>query len=850
MRSLGSLALGLLPVVLVGCAFVSSSELGDLKEDLDADGDGSSFKVDCDDLDPLRFPNPGGCEPDATFTRFDIPYNHIDDDCGCSDGDDRDLVDVDGDGFAGVSFELYAAEHMALTGITNIDDVPWAVTEKVRVDCLDDDGLITLPAGITAADVNPSVLLDAPYDGVDQDCSGNNDYDDDGDGQMPPTVGGTDIRPAVEAYSAAWNIPIDVDDPNAFGDCNDVDAAVNRNTANVDVAYDGIDSNCNGDNDFDADGDGYYPTEYSSQGGGSQFINFVAAYHPSTAPDGPATWAPPGLTRAEAGDCLDQPHPGIPDLSADTVHPAAIDDPYDGIDSDCDGLNDFDADGDGYILDADLVPFSDFVVNWTGTEPGFPNTVTETDADGGDCDDTNATVAPGNLELLFDTNDADCDANVDATPFGFSGFTWDTPTWPRIVRTDAHYLIGTTARWADVLVAQREEAALALVFAPDAGYKPPVLDPLVWNNVGAGNVFVHGAGFDMVGRPNAFWVSASYFQPDPNGGLSDNTRLLVREHTYDAITGNYVPQIANRVFGWTGHDVGVDLQLRQDADGENVLWAMACGGAEREYPDLAPQQGEQASFRSFVQNAPVSSSFPSQETRIQRQQMTTNTSAACFQEVSDDGNTALLTSCDETGCESYDATLGVLPALGPIAPSADATWNNTLVREANVNEDLLIIVKVGGGVTVKDLTTDLDYDLLAGETVISADAGRRDGRLYVAAIVDEGGPANLIKLIYTDNPGVTTPIEIALPLVDNDLRYEHTPVGGCDTNVPGCEFGRNLNPYKIGMFVDDDLDPSDDRLVVAVSAKSLDTPTLPRDALNAPYPQDAVGWVFLGFADP
>jgi hypothetical protein len=318
-----------------------------------------------------------------------------------------------------------------------------------------------------------------------------------------------------------------------------------------------------------------------------------------------------------------------------------------------------------------------------------------------------------------------------------------------------------------------------------------------------------------------------------------------------AVSGTYVPQLANRLFAWTGHDVGLDLQLRQDSDGEDVLWAMTCGGALREYPDLAPQPGEQGSFRSFVQNAPVSSSFPAQEVRIQFQERPpTNDSAVCFQEVSASGDTALLTSCDEDGCESYDATLGVLPALGSVGPSIDTTWSTTQVREANVNEDLLILVKTDGGVLVKDLTTGAIYDLLDGETVLSADVGRRAGRLFVAAIVDEGGPANVIKLVHTDQPGVTAPVEITLPLVDHDVRFQHAPVGGCDPSVSGCVTGRNLNPTKIGMFVDDDAVPSDDRLVIAVSASSLDTATLPVNALGVPLPQDAVGWVFLGFAQP
>jgi hypothetical protein len=432
MRALTRFGLSLLPLALLACKTEPGTVVDtdtDVDVDDDIDNDGSPFGEDCDDEDPLRFPNPGGYGDGAEITRVDVPYNHIDDDCGGADGDTTDLVDVDGDGYAGVSFEAYAAEHLALTGLTSVDDVPWTA-DRVSVDCLDQDGLIILPAPLTAADVNPSATTDPPYDGVDQDCAG--------------------------------------------------------------------------DNDFDADGDGFHPTEYASS-----FADFVNAFHPDTSPFGPASWAPPGGLRAEDGDCLDQPHPALPALAPDTVYPGAVDAPYDGIDANCDGSNDFDADGDGTIATDDLLAFSEYVANWTGTAPGFPNTVTQTFAVGGDCDDTNPTVPAS--ELLFDADDSDCDAHVDATPFAFSAYAWHTPTWPRVVRTDAHYVIGTTALWGDLRIVQQEHVAPALLFAPDSAYQAPVVDVVLWNNVSAGSVFEHGAGVDMVGRPEAFWVSASYF---------------------------------------------------------------------------------------------------------------------------------------------------------------------------------------------------------------------------------------------------------------------------------------------------------------------------------------------------
>lgn len=127
-------------------------------------------------------------------------------------------------------------------------------------------------------------------------------------------------------------------------DCDDSDPRINPMAE--DEWYDGVDSNCDSADDFDQDGDGYQTSTYNDE--------------PS----------------AGGGDCQDN----NPDM-----HPGADDVWYDGVDSDCDGSNDYDQDGDGY--DA-------------------------LSGGGDDCDDSNAEVNPDNAEKLNGMDD-DCNGWVD-----------------------------------------------------------------------------------------------------------------------------------------------------------------------------------------------------------------------------------------------------------------------------------------------------------------------------------------------------------------------------------------------------------------------------------------------------
>jgi hypothetical protein len=216
----------------------------------------------------------------------------------------------------------------------------------------------------TDSSINPGAA-EVWYDGTDQDCQEDDDYDADGDGQRDPSGGGTDCDDGdASVYPGAtetWYDGVDGDcagdndyDADADGyesddhggtDCNDTNDAIWPGA--TETWYDGVDTDCAGDNDFDADADGY---EADSEGG---------------------------------DDCDDEDR---------DIHPGAVETWYDGTDGDCAGDNDYDADADGY----------------------------EADGYGGqDCNDGTDTVWPGADEVI-DGEDNDCDGTGDDFPVSSS----------------------------------------------------------------------------------------------------------------------------------------------------------------------------------------------------------------------------------------------------------------------------------------------------------------------------------------------------------------------------------------------------------------------------------------------
>ncbi len=184
-------------------AFGGKSPLPDPGEDADLDDDGFSSPTDCDDTDPLVSP----AQPETLC-------NGIDDDCDPLTEDD---VDGDGDGVGQCEGDC--------------DDEDARVFEIVDV-YLDQDfdgyGIgdptpFCLPPNNSAPldgdcdDKDPTVYpgaADVPYDGIDQDCDGEDLDDLDGDG-------------VLGAY-----------------DCDDEDAG--RSPRLEEIPDDGIDQDCSG----------------------------------------------------------------------------------------------------------------------------------------------------------------------------------------------------------------------------------------------------------------------------------------------------------------------------------------------------------------------------------------------------------------------------------------------------------------------------------------------------------------------------------------------------------------------------------------------------------------------------
>ncbi|MFK7931190.1 MAG: MopE-related protein [Myxococcota bacterium] len=147
-------------------------------------------------------------------------------------------------------FGLFNGEMIVTTNDPDEPSIVCSLSGSVTDDA-DQDGFVTAEAGGDDCDdadpeINPGAT-EIWYDNIDQDCAGDSDFDQDGDGYDTLTVwtDSTTLNPET-------GLP--------GGDCQDADATINP--GETEVWYDGKDADCDGQNDFDRDGDGYRTAEF------------------------------------------------------------------------------------------------------------------------------------------------------------------------------------------------------------------------------------------------------------------------------------------------------------------------------------------------------------------------------------------------------------------------------------------------------------------------------------------------------------------------------------------------------------------------------------------------------------
>ncbi len=583
-------------VCLAGCVYVGRQDFEDRRELIDEDGDGVPYADDCNDRNALQSPD-----------LAEIPYDGIDNDCA----GDGDLIDADGDGYPGVLEEDYDGT------------VYPEVFRDLPLDCADDPSEFPFAALISPAPDNP----DVPYDGLDGGCDRSNDFDADDDGFMPAHVRvdgeRIDVRVAFAAYLDRWGISGEeaqgflapgngLDDPAAFSDCDDTDPALFPGNGLVDVLYDGIDENCDGVNEYDADGDGFVPPRFEAD---------FQAYLDRHFAGGPPSFAMPSQNLF--GDCLDEPHPDFPDLDPADVRPSVpgnpvLDEPYDGIDRDCARDNDFDADGDGFVPvgleDADWLAY---VANWDITDEerrawAAPNPDARlVEPPGrGDCNDDDALIWPGALETFAEGVDRDCNGVAGAGTLVFgqtapgapaSGFGFEGASNPELGRLADTYLVfvaaneglleeGTPLGAIGVAIpipvpatAQRYQAPTQAVY-PLFKRTPQAVNPQL--DIAYDPVFVD-VDSDGLDDPS---IGVGFADDDP---LVDNTALTLSYVRWLTATGTWgVPQ-NQPVRDLETRYEPTDLEVGFDAAGNPYAFTCGPDGALHSLRDVGVPAGSQ-----------------------------------------------------------------------------------------------------------------------------------------------------------------------------------------------------------------------------------------------------------------
>jgi hypothetical protein len=681
--------LRLLPVAVAlvagsACTYVTSADYEAHLNGIDADGDGVPFADDCDDNDITRW-----------LGNIEVPYDGVDNNC-----DGTDLVDADGDGFAGILQADWVPAH---------DGVAWpADVDGDTKDCADDPTLFA-----DAANAYPGRPGDTPYDGADSDCNGSNDFDADGDGDMPISVnvsGGTiDVQQEYAAYAQLWEV-------NAgeakFTDCDDADALV-FGGAGGEVYYDGVDTDCAGDNDYDSDGDGFAMLGTTQ----AQLDALLAKYHGGEVP---SDWA-----GADLDDCDDADNAVFPGFPDDTA--------YDGKDSDCgcaldadgdgeiDWDNDFDVDSDGWVDDNHTQQdVTDYAAIWC-LSSSAPQGGGE-----GDCDDSDATINPGSAERLGDDLDSDCDDGIDTASFTDAGLglLWEGPKGPAISSTDDVFILVAGAdQFTDETSNTSSNVGIGLAFPLDATSESvPLGGSFAWQSPVPGAL---AADVDVVGTSDRFYGAVAYEQ-------AGQTAMFSREWTWDdnANPPSFVP--GNNDFALHPLYSSIDIEIALDNGGDPWVWSLGDTRLGVLHGDANTVTEDPEAFTTIT------------------------TGAALF---IDNAGAGTGTICDVGGCASYQFD-GVTSSL---SPAATQPWAGQNAIAASEQYGLIAYADVTEGLTLDDLNDGAPaMPLLSSTKVTAVEASMApNGTVYIASIIDGNGSEVLLS--YGDIGGSFT--SVTLPYV-------------------------------------------------------------------------------------